>query len=48
MRQYRLAPRILEWRGLHHEGMLLAADDESGTVKLITVDGEIKPGSRVR
>ena len=41
-----LQPRKL--RGVMSEGMLLAADDESGTVKLITVDGEIKPGSRVR
>jgi len=30
------------------EGMICAADDENGSVKLITVDGAISNGSRVR
>jgi len=30
------------------EGMMLAADDGNGQVKLITVDGEISTGSTVR
>jgi methionyl-tRNA synthetase len=41
-----LAPRPL--RGVTSEGMMLAADDGEGTVRLITVDGEAKPGSTVR
>ena len=41
-----LEPRKL--RGIHSEGMLLAADDESGNVKLLTVDHSMEPGSRVR
>ena len=41
-----LKPRPL--RGVVSEGMMLAADDGGGVVKLITVDGEIKPGSQVR
>jgi methionyl-tRNA synthetase len=41
-----LAPRPL--RGVTSEGMMLAADDGSGTVRLITVDGEIPTGSTVR
>jgi hypothetical protein len=28
--------------------MMLAADDGKGGVKLITIDGEIAPGSQVR
>lgn len=41
-----LKPRKL--RGVMSEGMMLAADDGRGGVKLITVDGEIETGSRVR
>lgn len=41
-----LAPRKL--RGVMSEGMMLAADDGEGSVRLITVDGEIASGSDVR
>ena len=41
-----LKPRKL--RGVMSEGMMLAADDGNGGVKLITVDGEIATGSQVR
>ena len=41
-----LAPRKL--RGVMSEGMLLAADDENGNVRLLTTNGDISPGSRVR
>ena len=41
-----LKPRPL--RGVVSEGMMLAADDNDGTVKLITIDGEITTGSTVR
>lgn len=41
-----LKPRKL--RGVMSEGMMLAADDGNGGVKLITVDGEISTGSQVR
>ncbi len=41
-----LAPRKL--RGIMSEGMLCAADDGCGTVRLITLDGDISNGSRVR
>jgi len=41
-----LKPRKL--RGVMSEGMMLAADDSNGNVKLITIDGEIEPGSTVR
>jgi len=41
-----LEPRKL--RGIVSEGMICAADDENGAVKLITIDGEIANGSRVR
>ncbi|MBT04781.1 MAG: methionine--tRNA ligase subunit beta, partial [Euryarchaeota archaeon] len=41
-----LKPRKL--RGVLSEGMMLAADDEDGNVKLITIDGDIKTGSEVR
>ena len=41
-----LEPRKL--RGVVSEGMICAADDGQGSVKLITVDGEISNGSRVR
>ena len=41
-----LEPRKL--RGVLSEGMICAADDENGAVKLITVDGTISNGSRVR
>ena len=41
-----LAPRKL--RGVTSEGMMLAADDGDGNVKLITLDGDMKEGSQVR
>lgn len=41
-----LKPRKL--RGVMSEGMLLAADDGDGSVKLVTIDGEISPGALVR
>ena len=41
-----LEPRKL--RGILSEGMMLAADDGEGNVRLITVDGEVKTGSLVR
>ncbi|MBT4066953.1 MAG: methionine--tRNA ligase [Euryarchaeota archaeon] len=41
-----LKPRKL--RGIMSEGMMLAADDGNGGVRLITIDGDIAPGSQVR
>ena len=41
-----LKPRKL--RGVMSEGMMLAADDGNGGVSLVTIDGEISPGSQVR
>jgi len=41
-----LKPRKL--RGVISEGMLLAADDEQGNVKLLTPEGDISTGSLVR
>ena len=41
-----LKPRPL--RGITSEGMMLAADDGAGGVKLVTIDGEISTGSQVR
>ena len=41
-----LEPRKL--RGVVSEGMLLAADDGEGGVRILTTEGEINPGSRVR
>ena len=41
-----LKPRKL--RGVMSDGMLLAADDGQGQVKLVTIDGEISSGSQVR
>ena len=41
-----LQPR--ELRGVMSNGMLLAADDGEGAVRLITVDGSISNGSTVR
>jgi methionyl-tRNA synthetase len=41
-----LKPRKL--RGVMSEGMMLAADDGEGQVKLVTIDGDISPGSLVR
>ena len=41
-----LEPRKL--RGVMSEGMICAADDGDGAVKLITIDGGISNGSRVR
>jgi methionyl-tRNA synthetase len=41
-----LKPRKL--RGVMSEGMMLAADDGNGGVKLVTIDGDIATGSKVR
>ena len=41
-----LKPRPL--RGVTSEGMMLAADNGDGVVRLVTIDGEIEPGSQVR
>jgi methionyl-tRNA synthetase len=41
-----LKPRKL--RGVMSEGMMLAADDGKGGVNLVTIDGDISPGSQVR
>lgn len=41
-----LEPRKL--RGIMSEGMILAADDEDGNVRVLTPEGTISPGSRVR
>lgn len=41
-----LKPRPL--RGVTSEGMMLAADDGNDGVRLVTIDGEIAPGSQVR
>ena len=41
-----LKPRPL--RGITSEGMMLAADDGAGNVRLVTVDGDINAGSKVR
>ena len=41
-----LQPRPL--RSVVSQGMMLAADDGEGTVRLITIDGEIRTGSTVR
>ncbi|RJU85031.1 MAG: methionine--tRNA ligase [Candidatus Poseidoniales archaeon] len=41
-----LKPRKL--RGVMSEGMMLAADDGQGGVRLVTIDGDISPGSQVR
>lgn len=41
-----LKPRKL--RGVMSEGMLLAADDGVGNVRLVTIDGDISSGSLVR
>ena len=41
-----LEPRKL--RGIMSEGMMLAADDGEGGVKLVTIDGDIAAGSQVR
>ena len=41
-----LEPRKL--RGVMSEGMICAADDDEGAVRLITIDGDIRNGSRVR
>src|SRR3989344_430747 len=40
-----LEPRIL--RGVESEGMLLAAQDENGTLALLQPDKEIEPGAAV-
>ncbi|HIF46557.1 MAG TPA: methionine--tRNA ligase [Candidatus Poseidoniales archaeon] len=41
-----LKPRKL--RGIMSEGMMLAADDDNGIVRLLTIDGDISTGSLVR
>lgn len=41
-----LEPRKL--RGVLSEGMLLAADDGEGNVRVLTLEGDIRPGSVVR
>jgi methionyl-tRNA synthetase len=41
-----LKPRKL--RGVMSEGMMLAADDGDGAVRLVTIDGDIATGSLVR
>ncbi len=41
-----LKPRKL--RGVMSEGMMLAADDGNGGVRLVTIDGDIATGSQVR
>ena len=41
-----LEPRKL--RGVMSEGMILAADDGDGGVKVLTTEGDILSGSRVR
>ena len=41
-----LKPRKL--RGIISEGMMLAADDDNGVVRLLTIDGDISTGSLVR
>jgi methionyl-tRNA synthetase len=40
-----LQPAVI--RGVESNGMLLAAEDENGTVRLLTVDGDINPGAKV-
>ena len=35
-------------RGIKSEGMILAADDENGKVVLLTIDSDIKNGSKIR
>lgn len=35
-------------RGLESQGMLLAAEDDSGNLSLVTVDQEIAPGAKIR
>ena len=35
-------------RGVESQGMILAAEDSSGNVYLVTVEGEPPPGSKVR
>ena len=41
-----LRPRKL--RGVLSEGMLLAAEDEDGNVRVLTPESEMSPGSLVR
>ncbi len=41
-----LEPR--ELRGVLSEGMILAADDGEGNIRVLTPKGDIKPGSGVR
>ena len=41
-----LAPRKMRGRGLS-EGMLLCAEDADGKLRLLTVDGDVAPGSEI-
>ena len=41
-----LEPRKI--RGIESQGMLLAAEDDNGNVKLLTVDGALETGSKIR
>ena len=41
-----LEPRKI--RGIESQGMLLAAEDEKGKVKLLTIDGDIETGAKIR
>ncbi len=34
-------------RGVESQGMLLAATGEDGTVRLVTVDGDLAPGAKI-
>ena len=34
-------------RGIESQGMLLAAEDDSGTLRLLTVDGDINDGASI-
>ncbi|PXF22600.1 MAG: methionine--tRNA ligase, partial [Methanobacteriota archaeon] len=43
---FNLKPRKL--RGILSEGMLLAAEDDDENVRLVTIHGDISPGSSVR
>ena len=35
-------------RGVLSEGMILAASDDEGNLKAVTIDGDIKDGSEVK
>lgn len=40
-----LEPRMI--KGIESQGMLLAVEDETGAVALLTPDKEVKPGTKV-